>query len=103
MTVLAEPPVITDGPPPQKPPEAPTPPKTTRHVMHIVSIARSTREQTWDPADKGSVARARAVFKDCRADGMLASKVVTPGEEEQLKEFDPEAETIIFRAPLQGG
>jgi hypothetical protein len=59
----------------------------------------------WDQNNNDEVENAKATFDRLKGKGYLAFKVV--GKEgdkgEQMKDFDPKAERIIFAPQLRGG
>lgn len=60
---------------------------------------------TWDASNADEVEMARKQFDGYRAKGYLAFKVnpadATKGE--QMREFDPSAQKVIFAPPMRGG
>lgn len=58
----------------------------------------------WDKTKPEQVETARRMFKDLRAKGYLAFTVnKEQARDQQITEFDPEAEKIILSPPLAGG
>lgn len=73
--------------------------------MAVMRRDAGDNKYLWDKNDATSVKLAKKHFEDCRKEGMLAYKVIgkdgTKGE--QINEFDPTAERIIFTPALAGG
>lgn len=67
-------------------------------------IAFGEREETWDPTNPEEVERARAAFEEIKSTGpMLAVKMTSDRKGEQIRDFEPEADTILISRPLVGG
>jgi len=59
---------------------------------------------TWDRSKPEEVAHVRKTFNEWRANGYMAYKVRPDGQRaEVIKNFDPDAQCIIFAPPMQGG
>lgn len=67
----------------------------------LISGREDSRRVEWDAADEESVAKAKAIF-DKEVETSLAY-VDTPTKKEQIREFDPLAESIVVTRPLVGG
>jgi len=82
------------------------PTKTVTGHMAVMSEEGDTTH-AWDKNNPADVAIARRTFNKFRQMGYAAflTKTVNGVEtkDEQIKEFDPEAERIIFVPQLQGG
>lgn len=61
------------------------------------------RTLEWSPALEASVAQARDVFNQLKADGHLAYTLNGEQAGVVLKAFDPTAETIILTPQMVGG
>lgn len=63
-------------------------------------------KHAWDKNNPADVALARRTFNSFKQKGYAAFRVQDGSTEkkgEQIDEFDPEAERIIFSPPLRGG
>jgi len=61
---------------------------------------------TWNREDPADVAIARRTFNSFIQKGYLAFRILAGTAEsrgEQITEFDPDAERIVFSPPMQGG
>lgn len=74
-------------------------------MAHQLLILNETGHTTleWSPALEASVARARDVFNQLKADGHMAYALDGEQSGVVLKAFDPTAETIILTPPMIGG
>lgn len=72
-------------------------------VMAILDSTGDTRH-TWDRNNAEEVAEMRALFDRMKAKGMVAYSVKRSGEKDKtIKQFDPNAEKIIFAPATVGG
>lgn len=71
------------------------------HKMNYLSNTEGHTVTKWKPGER-SEAKAHAEFNRIMARSGLAYKV-TEKKNEQIREFDPNAETIIVHEQLQGG
>lgn len=72
-------------------------------VIHVLDRTGDT-EHRWNRRNQAEVEIARTVFNSAKAKGHAAYKINADGEAgEVIREFDPNAEKIIFRAPMVGG
>lgn len=73
-------------------------------TIHTLDRDGDTRVM-WDSDNPDEVENARRTFRDLKGKGYLAYRATgekgTQGE--QIREFDPGAERIIFTRPLRGG
>lgn len=73
-------------------------------VMRIMSIDHGDKKEMWDRHNEDEIACAKQTFDKLRKKGYLAWKVKKDGSKaEQMKEFDPDAESMILSPPVQGG
>jgi hypothetical protein len=84
--------------------EAMTTPFDGKHWMAITDETGDTKVM-WSRDNEDEVANARRTFKDMVAKGYTAFRVTGKNGEpgEQMKEFDANAERIIFTRPQAGG
>lgn len=75
---------------------------TTVRTGEIVTITGEVRA-SWDKNDPVSVAAAEAVFAVLAASTLLAEPVTDTHEPVQVKQFNPEAATILTIPRLAGG
>lgn len=59
--------------------------------------------ETWEVTDTGSVQKAKDHFDALMKKGALAFETTKPGQAEQIKEFNPEAEEIVMVPAIKGG
>jgi hypothetical protein len=72
-------------------------------TMHVMSPEGDYRI-IWDSGNTDEVATARASFDELTGKGFTAYRVDDKGDKSAiLREFDPEAEKIIFRPAMAGG
>lgn len=75
-----------------------------KHVMCCMDHTGDTKIM-WSKDNEDEVANARRSFEDFKKKGYTAFRVAgkkgEPGE--QMREFDPDAERIIFAKPMAGG
>lgn len=71
-------------------------------VLRVLTSAGDTVLE-WNPKDAESVAEVKAEFDGLTSSGFLAFRVDSPTEGEQIKKFDPDAQTVIMSIPLMGG
>lgn len=78
--------------------------KNVTGTMAIMGSEGDTK-YAWDRSNPADVAIARRTFNRFRQDGYLAFRVRDGAESkgEQMTEFDPDAERIIFCPQLRGG
>jgi len=58
----------------------------------------------WNKKDPQSVAAAKEVFDAHQGKGYLAFSMNAKGDQgEQMRQFDPEAESVLFMPQMQGG
>lgn len=57
----------------------------------------------WTKDDAKSIAAVKREFDSLIASGYQAFKVDSPTEGEVIRNFDPEAETVIMTVPMVGG
>lgn len=74
-------------------------------TMCVMRRELGDQKYMWDKNDATSVKLAKEHFKACRREGLLAYKVIGKdgSKGEQIHEFDPEAERIIFSPAMAGG
>lgn len=67
--------------------------------------ARGDTKYLWDKTKPVEVEAARAQFNKFREEGYLAFKVTGKNGDkgEQITEFDPEIDALIFAPPMRGG
>lgn len=65
------------------------------HTGHTTAV--------FDKADKLSMEEAEKRFKDLTGSGFRAAEMSDGKEGRLLKSFNPDAETVLFVPPLQGG
>lgn len=70
--------------------------------LKILSTLDGHKTLEYDVKDERSVADAEAEFVKIMERSGLAYKVTEKGNE-QIREFDPSAETIVIHEQLQGG
>lgn len=75
-----------------------------KHYMAIQDETGDTKI-LWSKDNEDEVDNARRTFNDMKKKGYTAFSVVgKKGEQgEQMRDFDPDAERIIFTKPAQGG
>lgn len=71
--------------------------------LHILPAREGDRTVEWDTEIDATLKQASAEFERMLGVGYMASRVDAPGQAEQIREFDPEAKTIVMTRPLQGG
>lgn len=72
-------------------------------IMAILDSTGDTRH-TWDRGNAEEVATMRELFDSMKAKGYSAYSVKRDGTKDKvIKEFDPNAEKIIFAPKLVGG
>lgn len=71
--------------------------------LEIMSAQTGHDEKAWDKSDPVSVKEAQARFNELTKRGYFAARQEADGSHTQLREFDPEAETIVLRPQLIGG
>jgi hypothetical protein len=72
-------------------------------IMAILDSTGDTRH-TWDRKNAEEVAQMREIFDSMKAKGYVAYSVKRDGSKDKaIKEFDPDAEKIIFAPRLVGG
>lgn len=59
--------------------------------------------QDWDPNNPAEVASARAVFELYQSRGFMAARMENDRAGDVIREFDPNAGTIILMPQMQGG
>lgn len=69
---------------------------------HTVMDRTGDTVHEFDSADVEAVMKAEERFKELTGLGFMAAKTIENGRHEQIREFDPEANTIFVPA-LQGG
>ncbi len=79
-------------------------PPDGKHWMAITNETGDTKV-LWSKDNEDEVENARRTFKDMRKKGYTAFRVTGKNGEpgEQMNEFDPDAERIIFTKPQAGG
>jgi hypothetical protein len=73
-----------------------------QHEMSILGKNGDTKV-FWDPANADSVSAASITFHSYIGRGYTAARMSNGGTGEALGEFDPNAGSILFVPPLQGG
>ena len=63
----------------------------------------SEKKVTWNKSNPEEVEAARIKFDSLLQKGFMAFIVGPKGDEKQIKQFDPDLETIFFAPILQGG
>lgn len=72
--------------------------------MKIMDPSKGDVKVIWNPDVPAEVESARAQFNTLRGKGYLAYSVGARGRRgEQIREFNPDAESIILAPPLVGG
>jgi hypothetical protein len=84
--------------------EAMTTPFDGKHWMAVTDETGDTKIM-WSKDNEDEVDNARQSFNRMKKQGYTAFRVVGKAGEpgEQMKEFDPDAERIIFTKPQAGG
>lgn len=73
-------------------------------VMRTMSIGHGDKREMWDRHNPDEVELARKAFDKLKKKGYIAWRVGKGGvKAEEMKEFDPNAESMILSPPLQGG
>lgn len=73
-------------------------------VMAVMDATAGDVKVIWDPENEDEVAAVQQQFDELRAKGFLAYRVAERGRKGvQLREFDPNAESLILAPPLVGG
>lgn len=73
------------------------------HVMVILDQSGDTRH-TWDRTSTEEIAAMREIFDLMKEKGYVAWSVTRSGKKDKkIREFDPDAEKIIFAPALVGG
>ena len=88
-----------------------TPANESQSVMAIMvpyedpNLPAGDYKVVWDRNNEEEVSAARKQFNEWKKKGYIAYSVTGRNAEkgQVLSEFDPEAQSIIFAAPLQGG
>ncbi len=77
---------------------------STTGVIEALDLTGDTKVH-WDKNNPGEVAAAEASFNVLIGKGYAAFKLQSDGETagQQIREFDPNAERILMRPPMQGG
>jgi len=75
---------------------------TATRTGQIMTVTGEVRAW-WDKNDPGSVAEAEAVFASLAASTLLAEPAADGQDPVQVKQFNPEATTILAVSPLAGG
>lgn len=57
----------------------------------------------WDVEKEETVAEAERIFNETRGSGALMTEVKEGVGQEQINQFNPEAEEIVAHRPLTGG
>lgn len=100
-------PTIEKTPKTQLPPEPLTVDDDPVHGKHYLAITDETGDTKvmWSKDNQDEIDNAERTFKDMKKKGYAAFKVVgKKGEQgEQMNEFDPDAERIIFVKQQAGG
>lgn len=83
----------------------PPAPEQTHTIGRLTMLHRSGESIAWDTRDEASVCAAHALFNSLMNTGCLAFTADDPTGRtgEQIKTFDPQAETIMVTSPFQGG
>lgn len=78
--------------------------EVTRNEMSIMNHTGDVKKQ-WDPNNAVETADAKRSFDDLRAKGYLAFRVneKDASKGEQIREFEPNAGSIIMVPPMAGG
>lgn len=72
-------------------------------VFRVQSFLGDTKYM-WNRDNADEVKIGREMFRDLRAKGYAAWRTDKKGERtEQMIEFDPNAERVLFTPPMQGG
>jgi len=84
--------------------EAFTAPPDGKHWMAVTDETGDTKIM-WSKDNEDEIEVARATFKKMKDKGYTAFRVTGKNGEpgEQMREFDPDAERIIFTKPQAGG
>jgi hypothetical protein len=74
------------------------------HGVMVVLDGTGDTKHIWDRNNPGEVATMRELYDSQVAKGMQAYSVDRKGnKQERIREFDPNAEKIIFAPALRGG
>jgi hypothetical protein len=77
---------------------------TQEHTLHIPDAEEGDLRVTWDPNESVQVEEARAAFDRATNRGMVAYRMAPGGARgEQIREFDPAAESILMATQMVGG
>lgn len=79
---------------------APETTSTARHTLRVVGKPELDRE--YDPTNEAEVEATKKAFDSLMSANMLAHTVEAGGGE-TIRDFKPEAETIVVRQQLVGG
>jgi len=72
-------------------------------VMRILDSSGDTKV-LWEVDDDEALARAASLFDELSSEGKLAfERKGSQTETSRIREFDPDAEEIIWVRPIQGG
>lgn len=72
--------------------------------LRVMDIEEGDLRFQWDPEDEQQVELAREQFNAAKKKKMVAYRVKKDGTRgELIREFDPQAESIIMAPPLVGG
>jgi hypothetical protein len=76
--------------------------ETDKHILRILDVKAGDLTFEWEPDDGGGVALAEREFDAAKEKGLDA--YATTGEASTIiKEFDPEADTIVMAPRINGG
>jgi hypothetical protein len=74
----------------------------TKRTLNVLEAGKGDLTVEWDNDNETEVNLAREAFARAKSNGYLAYKVVD-GENEQIREFDPDATRIVMTPQLVGG
>lgn len=78
---------------------------TTAKRVQIFQVMGPSGDEEfeWDADDPADVSNAKQKFNKLKLQGYIAYRRTAKGKGEQVREFDPLIERIIFTPPMRGG
>lgn len=77
-------------------------PEPSKRVQIVMDHTGDTRHE-FNAADSAAVEAAEKRFKELTGSGFMAAERTGPGTQKLVRSFNPDAEEVLFRPPLQGG